>query len=302
MVRLAMAPGTLGPSSWAWPPGTGVPGPRPAPRAVCPRRERPQPRPCLRSRFGTCGLLGGPRGAEPSAGLCACAVATRHHGRQHRWRMGPADGNLSHQPAGCRRGLRSPPACFTTAPRPLPRGLGVLAVSLRCVPPSWGSAPFACLASGPQPPAMFRPWPRLARPGPGASWLCSAARIGARAPRASTWRALPSSPAQLPMSTALCPCGRPRPLPPACAGKPKHRLREVGGSVPLRGIGELLQVCQSEPKTCSSPGTYVLKFYEHRQVAHKEVSLILLHQQLRIACVSILARHGVVFVALNAFS
>lgn len=85
-----MAPGTPEPSSWAWPPATGVSGPRPAPCAVCPCRERPQPCLCLRSRFGTCGLLGGPRGAEPSADLCSCAVTTRHSGRQHQRRMGPA--------------------------------------------------------------------------------------------------------------------------------------------------------------------------------------------------------------------
>lgn len=88
---------------------------------------------------------------------------------------------------------------------------------------------------------------------------------------------------------------------------------ECGGASRCVGPGELLQAHHSERRGALPRGC-VLQFYKCCQVAHEEVSLILLHQPSRGACLphshvtdlkgspTWQVENGVIFVALNARS
>lgn len=193
-----MAPGTPGPSSWAWPPGTGVPGPRPAPRAVCPRRERPLacapgsgrvgclegrgvPSPPLASvpalwpLVTMAGSIGGgwalPTGTSPASQRAVTGVCARLLPASRRPRAPCPGAWVSSQClcAACR---------LPGAPRPLPAWHPALSRQ-PCSAPGPGSP-----ALGPGPPDCAQPLgsgPVLPAPPPGG--LCPARQHSCRCPR-----------------------------------------------------------------------------------------------------------------------
>lgn len=124
-------------------------------------------------------------------------------------------------------------------------------------------------------------------PGPGASWLCSAGGPCSLPAHLEGSAQLTSTAVNMDGTLFL---RAPSPLAFGVCWETKAPCLGKFAGTSRVGIGELLQVYQSKLKKCSSKGVYVLKFYKYCQVAHKEVSLILLHQQLRIACLSILSR------------
>lgn len=222
--------------------------------------------------------------------------------------MGPAVREHLPPASGLSLGLHAPPPCFTAAPCPLPTGSPRSASALRAA--FLGLRVFACLASA----LRCQPCPATGRApralGP-ASWL----RAADRGP--CSLRLHLGGPAQLACTAADIEGAvflrAPAPRTRCVLGHQSTCRGECGGASRCVGPGELLLAHHSERRGALPRGC-VLQFYKCCQVAHEEVSLILLHQPSRGACLphshvtdlkgspTWQVENGVIFVALNARS
>lgn len=180
----------------------------------------------------------------------------------------------------------------------------------RTSPASQRSSPGSALAA-----SLLHDGPRVPHPGAWVSSQCLCAACSLPGAPRSLLGIRPSAASRvchwprLSGACAPCPCACPGGLCPArqhscgyvaegtlapcvcCVlGNQSALPRQAGGSVPLRRNRRIFASLSKQAEEVFSQGVCVFKFHTYRQVAHKEVSLVFSHRQLRIARFSILSR------------